>query len=174
MRPVFYAHAHINANMHRTLHYTEQDLIDAQRLHAVPGPTVRKLVSGVFILVLVYYAQTDQLTNTVFLGTIIGLVSWVMIQFLILIPQQAKQLYQQDANLRRKQSFLWNEEHIAIHAEDTTHHIAWRDVKQIKESPSVILIYQRTQDNLRFHLFPKHCFDSQEEIERFKSRVPRP
>jgi hypothetical protein len=156
-------------HMTRTLHYTEQDLIDAQRLHAVPGPTTRKLVSGIFILVLVYYAQTDQLTNTVFLGTIIGLVSWVMIQFLVLIPQQAKQLYQRDATLRRKQSFRWDEEHISIHAEDTTHHIAWRDVKQSKESPSVILIYQ---DNNRFNLFPKHCFESSEEIDSFKSRIP--
>ncbi|MEX8504765.1 YcxB family protein [Leptothrix ochracea] len=157
--------------MTRTLHYTEQDLIDAQRLHAVPGPTLRKLVSGIFILVMVYYAQTDQLTNTLFLGTIIGLVSWVMIQFLILIPQQARQLYQRDTSLRRKQSFRWDEEQISIHAEDTAHHIAWRNVKQIKESASVLLIYQDTN---HFNLFPKHCFNNQAEIDSFKACLPKP
>jgi hypothetical protein len=155
--------------MNRTLHYTEQDLIDAQRLHAVPGPTTRMLVSGVFILVLVYYAQTDQLTNTVFLGTIIGLVSWVLLQFFVLIPQQARQLYQQDATLRRQQHFRWDNEHIAIQAEDETHRIAWRDVKQFKESPSVILIYPKSNDH--FNLFPKHCFESQHDIDVFKSHI---
>lgn len=150
----------------RTFHLTEQDLIHAQRLHAVPSPRTRMIVSTIFVLVLVYYAQTDQITSPVLIGTVLGLTVWILLQFLVFIPSEARKVWASTPSLREQRAFEWNAQRLSVRDPAGLHELVWSRVLLIKDSPSMVLVYESTA---RFHALPRRCFDGESDFLAFKS-----
>lgn len=160
-----------------TVQISEQDFIDAQRLHMRPGKARRVFhyILGVIVIPgLIFLAAADEYRAREPALIALGVIVLVIILFVVVVPWRLRRFYREQKTLQYPVTMELNEEGVFSEGETGTGRIKWDDFYAWKQDSKMILLYQAR--NL-FNVIPCRVFaptqNGGEVIDLIERKLPK-
>lgn len=160
-----------------TVQISEQDFMDAQRLHLRPSKMMRVFhyVLGVILIpILLFAAAVDAHHSRLSALLALGAIAAVIILFQIILPWRLRRFYREQKTLHYPFAMELNEEGVFSEGENGTGRIKWADFYAWKQDSKTILLYQARNF---FNVIPCRVFaptqNDGEAIALIERKVPK-
>jgi hypothetical protein len=156
--------------MELNIKLTADDYIKANFVHMRPRPFIKWV--GYFLLfvavVVLGCSGFDAIVHRKGFITPIVLaasLAYLVFSFGIYYPKRIRKIFLQQKLLQQSFSFAVTDEAVSSKAEYGQATLTWDIFRKWKESKDLFLLYQ---SDVLFHMMPKRCFSSAEDISRFR------
>jgi YcxB-like protein len=146
-----------------TVQVSEQDYMNAQRLHMRPGKARRVfhcLLGIILIPSLLFLAAADEYHTREPALIALGVIALVIILFVVVVPWRLRRFYREQKTLKYPFTMELNEEGVFSEGENGSGRIKWDDFYAWKQDANTILLYQAR--NL-FNMIPCRVFASTQD-----------
>jgi len=156
--------------MNLTIQLTPEDYIKANLVHMRPRPVIKWV--GYFMLLLVVIvlglsiyeaiAHQKSFSDSIW---IIAALAYLAFLFGFLRPRRIRKIFRQQESLHMPYSFTVADDAVLTKSENGEARLAWDYFSKWKEGKDLFLLYQ---SDVMFHMVPKRCFASPEEMTQFR------
>jgi hypothetical protein len=151
----------------------QDDYIAAQWVHMRPRKSMRIVLYGLLIIVIIVYgiAAKDVLwdRNDAFLfpfWLLTAGLGYFIVFFGWFIPFKTKKVYRQHTALQKPFTIEITEEWFRAHSEEGENRTQWSELHKWKEGKRLFLVYRA--DNV-FHMIPKRLLKKPDEVNFFRA-----
>ena len=156
--------------MNLIIQLTPEDYVNANFVHMRPRPLIKW--AGYFMLLLVvivlpisiFDTGADQKDGFIPVIIVAGL-AYLVFLFGFMHPRRLKKIFSQQKMLHAPHSLNITDEAISTKSEVGEAKLTWNYFPKWKEGKNIFLLYQ---SDVMFHLVPKRCFASLEEMAQFR------
>lgn len=156
--------------MNLTIQLTAEDYIQATYVHMRPRPVLKW--AGYFILLLavitlvvsLYFAIVDHEGFSLPI-LMIACLAYLAFLFFVFQPRRIQKIFRQQKSLHSPYSFAPMDEAVIIKSDIAEGKMPWDHFVKWKEGKNLFMVYQ---SDVLFHMVPKRCFASPEEMTQFR------
>ena len=128
-----------------TVQITEQDFMNAQRLHMRPGKISRmsRYILGIILVPsLLFLAVADAYHAQLPALVALGVIALVIILFLVILPRRLRRFYREQKTLKYPFTIELNEDGVFSEGENGNGRIKWDNFYAWKMDSKTVLLYQ--------------------------------